>query len=48
MEENKNIDNEKLEFTEEGLYKFAEYLTDYPEEQRLGMAKMVGSIFTSI
>ena len=47
MNENKNLDNEKLEFTKEGLYMFAEYLADYPEEQRLGMAKMVGLIFTT-
>lgn len=33
----KNMDNELLDFTPEGMQKLANYLTEYPEEQRMMM-----------
>ena len=38
-------DDEYLEFTAEGFQKFADALTDYPEEMRVSLASMVAMKF---
>ena len=41
----KNMDNELLEYTPEGLMKLANYLVEYPEDQRIIMAYTLASMF---
>lgn len=41
------LDKELLDYTEEGMQKFADYLVEFPAEQRMGMVIMLANLYAT-